>query len=350
MSILIAILTSLVASVVFYIFFDFIPNRIKYKRIRPRVEVEITEICDQLFFYLDSAMHHEEHVPSFFQSEIQEGAMTEDDFEIGLYNKCLNRSYCLDDQASKMIFIGATLEIYAKRISSKIQQVLMNQAFLSPEEILIVEDIDRLLYTYLYNNNAVEKIGTVTVVPINPTISYMRHNFYQLYELYIQLSKEMFRYKHIADETRQGKMRYLNLNRRQILYLLNKQKYKEAKKALRKLLNKHKEKNQDEITINALLLRYYVETGNKTNASELLRKFLNNPKRDKLVYERGRLQCIRSDPELMSIVMANCQEDEIDYWNKVVSSEENQKNSFISQNKELKRFYEEKRKSNSTIL
>ena len=47
-----SIITSLIASVVFWIIFSFIPNTIRYIKMRPRVERDIDDIKMQLFFYI----------------------------------------------------------------------------------------------------------------------------------------------------------------------------------------------------------------------------------------------------------------------------------------------------------
>ena len=51
-TILVSIVTSLIASVVFWIVFSLIPTTIKYFQIRPRIETDITDIKLQLLFLL----------------------------------------------------------------------------------------------------------------------------------------------------------------------------------------------------------------------------------------------------------------------------------------------------------
>ena len=53
MEIIVAIFTSFIASVVFYVCFQLIPEKRRYNRIRPRIEVELMEISDTLFFYIE---------------------------------------------------------------------------------------------------------------------------------------------------------------------------------------------------------------------------------------------------------------------------------------------------------
>lgn len=75
----IAIVTSFIASVVFYFFFQFIPERKKYKTIRPRLELELVEMAFSLYFYLEVPFRHNIHSPSFFQKEIEKQLLEKPD-------------------------------------------------------------------------------------------------------------------------------------------------------------------------------------------------------------------------------------------------------------------------------
>ena len=48
-----AVVTSLIASLIFGLFFSFIPSRIRYFRIRPRVENDLSSITNQLLHFLE---------------------------------------------------------------------------------------------------------------------------------------------------------------------------------------------------------------------------------------------------------------------------------------------------------
>ena len=48
-SIIVAIVTSFIASVVFFLIFEYIPKRKEYHKIRPRIEVELMEISEHFF-------------------------------------------------------------------------------------------------------------------------------------------------------------------------------------------------------------------------------------------------------------------------------------------------------------
>ena len=193
-----AVITSLIASIIFYLVFQFIPERKKRNKIRPRVEIELTEIADQLFFYLEIPLHYDLHFASQFQDRIKSGSLSAEDYELFLYSKCLNESYLYDRNKSKLIVCGHKLREYADQTSEKIHQVMLNQNYLSAEEILIIEDINRLLHTYDYDWSAVDEINGIKLYPVNPTISYMHENFHKLLVLYIDLRNILHFRKHVA--------------------------------------------------------------------------------------------------------------------------------------------------------
>lgn len=340
-SIMVAIATSFIASIVFYFFFEFIPKRVKHHKIRPRIEVELMEISEQLFFLIECPLRHSGHSPSFFQDEIREDRINLSDYELGLYNKCLNQTYLYDENANKMMVVGDSMKKQSNQIEHSIQRVLMNQDYLSAEEILILEDIVRLLHTYSYDTDAVVSIGEAKLYPVNPTISYMWKNFYELYKLYREIRKRQYNFKEIRCEKRQGKERFYRLQWEYTLYLIGKKDYDAAKKKIRYLLKKY-DSSSVKMEMNALLLRINVENNQVELAKENLKALLNTPDQLELVYQRSYLQCIRDNNELMMFCESCRSSDEINEWNETVLLERKTKEDFLDQNKKLKHYYEKK--------
>ena len=226
-----AVITSLIASIIFYLVFQFIPERKKRNKIRPRVEIELTEIADQLFFYLEIPLNYDLHFASQFQDGIKNGSLSAEDYELYLYNKCLNNSYLYDRNKSKLIVCGLKLREYADQTSEKIHQVMLNQNYLSAEEILIIEDINRLLHTYDYDWSAVDEINGMKLYPVNPTISYMSENFHKLQDLYIDLRNILFKCEMLRKETRQGRDRFFSLQSESAIYEISKHNYDKVTKS-----------------------------------------------------------------------------------------------------------------------
>ncbi len=349
MNILMAVITSLVASVVFYLFFQLIPEKIRYRKIRPRIEIELTEIVSSLFFYLEEPFRYNTHFASFFQDEMCNGFINKTDFELGLYNKSLNESYLFDENKDKMIVVGHILKKYADEISNKIHQVLLNQQYLSSNEILIIEDIDRLLYTHSYDSNAVDQIGNRVFRPVNPSLSYMCHTFYKLYLLWLELRQVMFKYSYIKKEHRQGREKYFALRWSYVKFLVANREYKRAKKEIKTLSRNHNTDFQQEV-LRSYSLRISLENGELKQAKVLLKKMLTDFSRDKLIYMRGFLNCIINNEEMMELCSALCSAEEIKEWLGEVEREKMQKEAFLSQNQKLKDYYEKKSKQQPRLV
>lgn len=346
MDILSAIITSFIASVVFYLCFQYFPDKRKYNRIRPRIEVELMEIADSLFFYIEMPMRSEIHSSSFFQKEIREGKLLKEDFELGLYNKCLNESYIYDENANLMIVIGDKLKYYADQLSLSIRNILMNQQLLTSDEILIIEDINRLLYTYQYDGDANLKVGTTYYRPVNPTLSYMSENFYKLYCLWNELRHMMFKYTNIRKEGRQGEQRFFTLQWERINWELKHENYERASEIIDELSIGQLTEFQMEV-LEYLRLRIEIETGYIEHAKTHLERIIKNKKHERLVYERGFFECIEGNEELMGLCSTLCPENEIAGWNNVVGQERRIKEQFIKQNIYLKNYYENRIKDKS---
>ena len=346
MEIVSAIVTSFIASVVFYLCFQYLPEKRRYNRIRPRIEVELMEITDSLFFYIEMPLRHEIHSSSFFQKEIREGKLVKEDFELGLYNKCLNDSYVYDENSNLMIVIGDKLKYHADQLSLGIRNVLMSQQFLTSDEILIIEDINRLLYTYQYDGDANLKVGTSYYRPVNPTLSYMSDNFYKLYCLWSELRHKMFRYTYIRKEERQGEQRFFTLQWERINWELKHGNYERASEIIDELSIGELPDFQVEV-LEYLRLRIEIEIGYIEHAKAHLERIIKDRKRERLVYERGFFECIEGNKELMSLCSKLCSEDEIAEWNNVVGQEKRIKDHFIKQNNYLKDYYENKTKGKS---
>jgi len=343
MSILMAVITSLVASIVFYLLFQFLPEKIRYQKIRPRIEVELTEIASSLFFYLEEPLRYNTHFASFFQDEMCDGFITKRDFELGLYNKCLNESYLFDENKDKMMVIGNVLKKQADEVSKKIHQILFNQHYLNSNEILIIEDIDRLLYTHLYDSNASDKIENYIIRPLNPSLSYMCHIFYELYLLWLELRQIMFKYSYIKREHRQGSEKYFGLKWSYVKFLVANKEYKRAKKEIKKISRGRNTDFQQQV-LRSYSLRISLENGDLKQAKVLLRKMLTEFGRGNLVYMRGFLNCIINNKDMMDLCSSLCSVEEIKEWLSEVEREKRQKENFLHQNQILKEYYEKKAK------
>ena len=344
MSILVAIVTSLIASIVFYVVFQLIPEKIKYHKIRPRIEVELMEIADSLYHYLAMPFCPNLRWSPLLDDEMKKEFLGKNDFELGLYNKCLNESYLFDENKDKLVVAGHFLQKQTNEISTKIHQVLLSQHFLTSEEILIIEDIDRLLHTHIFDSNATDRIGAFIIRPVNPTLSYMCHNFYKIYQLWIELRHVIFRYTVIKKEQRQGAERFFNLKWNYIKLLVANKKYKEAEKEIKKWFHEKITPFQEQV-LWSFGLQINLEKACFDQAKFYLKKILTDFHRDNLIYMRGFLNCIIDNEDMMKLCSSLCSAEEINEWLKVVERERKQKEAFLSQNQKLREYYEIKKKN-----
>jgi hypothetical protein len=340
-SILTAIVTSLLASIVFYIVFQYIPEKLKYRKIRPRIEVELTEIASSLRIYLGCAFDYNAYRSAPYDEDFNTESLSEWDFKIALGNKCLNESYLFDENKDKLIVIGKMLKERADKTSKKIWQVLSNQHFLTADEILIIEDIDRLLWTYSYDFNAVTKIGNWALYPVDPSLSSSVHNFFKLYQLWVELRHIMFKFSYIKKEHRQGMEKYFALKSNYLKILVANKEYKKAEKEMEKISCDISSDYQKRV-LNSIELRINLDKGNINQAKSILEKMLTDFSRDSLIHMRGYLNCIINNEEMMKLCSSLCPEEEINEWLCCVEREKKLKDSFVRQNQMLIEFYENK--------
>ena len=190
------IILSIIAAIIFWIAFSYLPERSRKRKIRYKIEHEIYQVYTKLFSLFDTIMSFNNHSPSDYQSEIRGNKLKPRDIEIGLQNKCLNEHYFYDKAIKgKLLPIGKTLANNTKKIDDSIGRIFDFNIYLTSDEILHLEEIRKKLHVYdleNYNKEAVSKIGSVEFYPVNPSISYMKINFWEIYELYKTLQDTVF--------------------------------------------------------------------------------------------------------------------------------------------------------------
>ncbi len=191
------VLFSLLAALIFGIIFNFIPDWKRRKRIRPKVEFDIYEFYQELFYYIQIPFYFNEHSSSLFQPEIYAGKITKEDFEKWLQNKCLNESYLYDEMAPKYMCIGQKLEEVSAGLCEKSKNIYAFTDFLSANEILLIKKIITKLRVYSYVGDSGSIIGGKVFKPVNPNLAYMATNFFEIYELFLKLQQIVLSYNDI---------------------------------------------------------------------------------------------------------------------------------------------------------
>lgn len=195
--VLIAVITSLVASIIFWFAFNLIPEKRRYNKVRPKVEFDIYEIFTRLGGYIGIALEINEYGGSFSFEPIKTGTASKDDFDFWLQNKCLNASYQFDEMGKSLLLVGNRLEKSATEICDKIEKCATYYSFMTAEEILLLRKISAKVSVYSYNMPAETKVGESVFLPVVPNISYMAENFYELSLLYADLQRLVWAYKKI---------------------------------------------------------------------------------------------------------------------------------------------------------
>lgn len=323
---ILAIILSIIAGIIFWFIFTFIPDKIKYKKIRPLVELKMSTIYGKLFSYVDLAMINNINSPSMFQEEIKLGKLKKEDIELGLQNKCLNESYLYDENSKILIPIGNTLNSLAKEIDKSIDRIFAFYTFLSADEILLLEDIRNKIFTYDYEDNAVSIISGQEYLPDNPNIGYMSENIYYMYTLFLRLQKIIFTNKY--------------RERGIILELISQQyalkKYKACHYSIKKYVDYYKDDGYKSLLKCYDFLCDYM-LNNKNEAYRKIDILLAN-KLD-LISNRSFFKQIIEDNNVICLLGKYFKQDELSYFRSLVESELNSKEIFIEQAKKIRKHY-----------
>ena len=192
-TVLLPILLSIIAAPVFWTVFSYLPERKRRKKLRPVVELTLFDTYKRLFSLFDLIMRHSNNSPSFYQSEIRSGNLSEDTIALGLRNKCLNESYRYDPHVKDgLLVIGQEILDRSLELNELANKILSFHTYATAEEILLLEQIREKIRIYHFgerhiNQNCETIINGQILRPVDPTISYRRRNFYEIYQLFCKL-------------------------------------------------------------------------------------------------------------------------------------------------------------------
>lgn len=325
-SIYISIATSLIASVVFWIGFSVVPFLLRYFRIRPRVENDIMAIQLQLFFFVQIPFLQSIHTASDFQPDIKAKKIGKSDIKNALYGKCLSAECCKGEFEHRLLPVGEKLVKISNEIDKRIDRIQCYSVFLRTREILVLKEIRDRIHMYEYVEYK-DIIDGKEFVPLNPTISYMSDNFYELLILYHKINA-------ITDS-------YLLVKRNES------EKYVAAKKDLdeghlfaffirRFFLDKDYQMLLD--------IRYFFLHDRVKKARQSLRNYLS-VKNERLVYLRGYLEDYLSESEFIGLLTNIRGDDEVQELISYINSEKNRKKKFELRNAENKALIDTKSKN-----
>lgn len=333
----ITFIESLISAYIFWLAFNYFPEKSRNKKIRPNIEFTIYEVSWDLHVYLRKAFSHKIPVMGIVPSKFQSGDLTREDFELALQDKCLNETYLYGEFASIYLIIGEELLNYANNINDKIEQLYLFMPFLSSKEILILKKISVKIYSYSYTTPAVSEtpISGIVLKPVVPNVSYMAKNFHELYELYFELEEIMHSYKYIDLS-----INYSITSRfkwKEVEYDYNQGKYK---KVLRRLkVAEILDEFPDYLWKIKFLSLYHVGKINK--ALNYLQDHLLSSKLD-LKYLRSTFNEIYDEGEVKRILIKARSKKEYEEMVKSIQLEEKRYDEVLSKRKIMKKYYDEK--------
>lgn len=122
----------------FLAFFNVVPEKHRYNKVRPVVEFNIYHrIYFDLLSFLEIGLKTHHHTSFFEQNRIRAGLVSKEEYEFWLKNKCLNESYQIDEMSKKLIIVGNSMKNSSAKIIENICDTLNYIDFLSGKEILL---------------------------------------------------------------------------------------------------------------------------------------------------------------------------------------------------------------------
>ena len=197
MEILTAVITSLIASIVFWLSFEVVPARLKNRKMRPIVEDNMYWISFYLLLYLQCAVLHNRNTSSLFQHCITMGEISEE-YAMFLNTKCLNESYQFDESSKQLLVVGDKLKKFSDMILNRVDNAYRYTQYTTAEEYLLLEEIAKRISQYEYCDNATVIINGMVLKPRNPSISYMHKTFKEINDLLLQLNERIAHYRYIT--------------------------------------------------------------------------------------------------------------------------------------------------------
>jgi hypothetical protein len=323
-----AILLNIAAAIIFWIFFAWIPERRRRHKLRPKLELGIYQVYSALFRQFDAVMRTDIHSPSAFQKEIKAKALSAEDIELGLQNKCLNESFRYDENVNRfLIVVGKEMLEERGRVDRNIDRVFAFSSYLTTNEILLLEKIRGKLETYDLGREAAVRIGDRECFPIDPSLSYMTVTVADLYRLFIQLQAIVFHNKY--------EDRDIVLDKIQCFY--EQGQYRRCKRVARTSQTKYP---NDRVWLEFYLFLCEYKSNDRHEAMQRLERILQT--RPHLVSSRGFLVDVMLDQQIREILKRHYTTGEITEFDDLVRKELEEKNSLIEQAKDIREYVRQK--------
>ncbi len=326
------IFLSIIAAIIFWFAFVYLPERSRHKKIRIKVDLNLYQIYLDIFYILDLVMSPNTYSPSYYQDKIKGNKLDKNDIELGLQNKCLNEQYMYDKNVKDLFIpIGKKLYEKIKKIDLIIERIFNFNFYINPEEVLLLEKIRTQINTYdleNFNKQPFTIIGSMTTAPVNQTLSYMTHNIFGLFQLYIKMQDIVHGPKFTYTKPYLGKIQH---------YFL-KGEYDKCIDEIYKFKNKSS-KDKHFLELNLFQAEYM--KGKRDSAYARLNSLLASDKPILVTY-RGFLKNIISDEKIRKILNKYYSDKEVVDVYSVIEKEKILKEDFIKRANFLRHYFKNK--------
>lgn len=317
------ILLSIIAGLIFWIFFQVLPSNSRKKKLRPKIEKDLLDIRSTIYHLIDLAFLHNQNPVSLFHNEIHSGELSEELIQLALFNKAINRQH-LVDHFSGNIVIGDLIYKRTSKIKYGIERIFFFNEQLSVNEILILEDIYQGINEYDFFNKSEDsfgtKIGNQFFRPLDPSLSGYSRFFFNLYNL-------VHRLEHVITTFKSKNYDFLFIKFR--IYF-NDKNYMKALAVLKEIENEYPEKKEG-LQWNIFKCLYYTDN---PKALKLLKEIIL--KQDVLIGSRNYLSPFLNDPKVQEVLKNNATQKNINDLENSLRQEQAGKEALLNLNKILK--------------
>lgn len=327
-----AIVTSLIASVVFWLVFNEIPNAVERRKIKPLLDFDLYQLYSKLAHFLELPLYHSIHSPSFIQQRLYMGELKLEDYRLYLATKCLTEDHKkVDETAKHLMPIGDSLKAISNELLEMIQKLYVFNNYLNAEQILLCRKIADKVTIYDFGMRAFEQVGNQMLAPVDPSMRGMEKMFYESYLLFLQLQDLLIKQK--PTENTLGDF-YKVLNFRKIGLLYSQGNYKKVAGLAKK----------DSNTITkAFFFRSLLRNGETEHGLEALRDFLKEDKL-RLIYMRDYFKEFIDDETIMNELIEDRSEKEYKEMMSCIIEEKERQKSFEQFAEQMDTFYANKLK------
>lgn len=185
------IVLSIISAIIFWLVFSYFPKKVRFNRIRPKVDQDLQTIVSNLFeiFRIIMSENLQSH-PCLYGKRIISGQLAKADIELGLQNKVLNSSCLKGQEIDKyLVPVGERIHSKIESILKKIDELYFFSEFLKSNEILLLEKIKKTIYVNDFSDYPKK------TEYLNPSLSYLQDYFFTLYGFYCELLKTLFNKK-----------------------------------------------------------------------------------------------------------------------------------------------------------